>query len=82
MNAKDGIKIGKKFSSPEHAECEGFEERNSIFHNVILLLAQAYHMVLSAGLDLKEQILKPEQKKIRINDWVVDDGGFRAQCPN
>ena len=28
-----------------HAECEHFEERNSQFHYVILLLTQAYHMV-------------------------------------
>ena len=44
MNAKDGIKIGKKLSSPEHAKCEHFEERNSKFHDGILLLTQAYHM--------------------------------------
>ena len=31
-------------SSPEHAECEHFEERNSKFQNGILLLTQAYHM--------------------------------------
>ena len=31
-------------SSPEYAECEHFEERNSKFHNGILLLAQAYHI--------------------------------------
>ena len=31
-------------SSPEHAECEHFEERNSKFHSGILLLTQAYHM--------------------------------------
>ena len=31
-------------SSPEHAECEHFEERNSKFHNGILFLTQAYHM--------------------------------------
>ena len=48
MNAKDRIKIGYKWSSPEHAECEHFEERNSKFHNGILLLMQAHHMPLVA----------------------------------
>ena len=32
-------------SSPEHAEWEHFEERNSKFHNGILLLTQAYHIL-------------------------------------
>ena len=33
-------------SSPEHVECENFEERNSKIHNGILLLALAHHMIV------------------------------------
>ena len=49
MNAKYGIKIGSKLSSPDQAECEHFEERNSKFHNGILLLTQAYHIYIGVG---------------------------------
>ena len=34
-------------SSPKHVECEHFEERNSKFHNGMLLLAPAYHICIS-----------------------------------
>ena len=44
MNVKDDIKKRYNLSSPEHAECEHFEEMNSKIHNEILLLVQANHI--------------------------------------
>ena len=40
----------RQLNSPEHAEWKHFEEKNSKFHNGILLLTQAYHMVAHYGL--------------------------------
>ena len=60
------MQFRSKLSSPELIECEHFEKRNSKIHNVILHLAQAYHIL---GFENRE-VLQLISLLPRMEGWM------------